>query len=72
MLKLVLICSAADVSIVPETCTTNVMVQARRVVRHFFDGEKLKGLEGSVTEVQVTNVGSDFEVGGGVDAPDTS
>lgn len=48
------------------------MVQARRVVRHFFDGEKLKGLDGSVGEVQVMNVGSDFEVGGGVDAPDIS
>lgn len=59
-------------SIVPETWTTKVMVQARRVVRHFFDGEKLKGLDGSVGEVQVMNVGSDFEVGGGVDAPDIS
>jgi hypothetical protein len=56
MLKLALICSAAEVSIVPETCTTNVMVQARSVVRHFFEEEKLKGFEGSVGEVQVMNV----------------
>ena len=62
--KLVLICSAADVSIVPETCTTNVIVQARIVVRHFLDEGKLKGFEGSIGEVQVMNVGFDFEAGG--------
>lgn len=58
-----LICSAADVSIVPETCTTNVIVQARSVVRHFFEEEKLKGFEESVDEAQDMNVGLDFESG---------
>jgi hypothetical protein len=31
------------------------------VVRHFFEGEKLKGFKGSVGEVQVMKVGSDCE-----------
>jgi len=60
MLKLVLICDAADVSIVPDTCTRNVMLQARSVVRHFFRTGKLKGLEGSDDEVQVRNSGEEF------------
>jgi hypothetical protein len=42
------------------------MVHARSVVRHFFDKEKLKGFAGSVDEVQVMNVGSDFEAIGGI------
>jgi hypothetical protein len=42
------------------------MVHARSVVRHFFDKEKLKGFAGSVDEVQVMNLGSDFEVADGI------
>lgn len=53
MAKLVFICGAADVSIVPETWTRKVMLHVRRVVRHFLLRRKLKGLEGSEGEAQV-------------------
>ena len=52
MLKLLLICSAAEVSIVPETCTTKVMKHARIVVRHFLLISKLKGFSESDGDVQ--------------------